>query len=132
GQPRNVFWKIMSELFGFDRLASYSARTDCLISEGVALWDVCHSAHRPGSLDASIRDDDPNDFAGFLRTHEKLRLICFNGDKSAKIYRRRVKLPKDLSAIAVEVLPSTSPAHAAMSYEVKLARWSIVRSQCET
>src|SRR2546428_7487968 len=50
-QPRNVFWKIMSELFSFDRLASYSARTDRLISEGVALWDVCHSADRPGSLD---------------------------------------------------------------------------------
>ena len=131
-QPQNVFWKIIADLFCLDSLASYSARTNCLISKGVALWDFCHSAHRPGSLDASIRDDEPNDFAEFLRSHENLRLICFNGKKATNIYHRRAKRSKELEAIAVEVLPSTSAAHAAMPYKVKLARWSIVCNQCET
>jgi TDG/mug DNA glycosylase family protein len=131
-QPQNVFWKIMGDLFGVNPLASYSERTDRLISKRVALWDVCHSAHRPGSRDASIRDDEPNDFVDFLRSHEQLRLICFNGKKAANLYHHRVKRSKELEAIAVEVLPSTSAAHAAMPYKMKLARWSIVRSRCET
>jgi double-stranded uracil-DNA glycosylase len=131
-QPRNGFWKIMGALFGFDALAPYSERTGRLVSAGIGLWDVCHSATRPGSLDISIQDEVANDFGDFLRSHGQLRLICFNGATAAKIYRRRVILPKDVVAIADKVLPSTSPAHAAMSYREKLARWSIVRTECET
>jgi double-stranded uracil-DNA glycosylase len=131
-QPRNVFWRIMGDLFGASPQSPYAERTSRLVAAGVALWDVCHSANRPGSLDASIREDVPNDLAGFLRSHRQLRLICFNGAKAADIYRRKVILPEDLSGITnEEVLPSTSPAYAAMPYEEKLARWTVVRKRCE-
>lgn len=129
-QPRNVFWKIMGDLFDVDYLSSYEERTRRLLSAGVALWDVCHSAHRPGSLDADIREAVPNDFAEFFRSHRQIRLVCFNGAKAADLYRRKVRLPDSLTATPCVPLPSTSPAHAAMPYEEKLKRWAVVRAQC--
>jgi TDG/mug DNA glycosylase family protein len=37
----------------------------------IALWDVCASAHRPGSLDSaiSLASVTPNDFLLFLSEH---------------------------------------------------------------
>jgi hypoxanthine-DNA glycosylase len=129
-QPRNAFWRIMGMLFGASPERSYEDRLEILRRHHVALWDVCASAHRPGALDASIRWASvvPNDLAGFFATHPELRLICFNGRVAAELYRRRVLpgLAEDLSRLRHETLPSTSPAHAAMSFEHKLERWSIV------
>lgn len=129
-QSRNAFWRIMGMLFGASPERSYEHRLEILRRHHVALWDVCESAHRPGALDASIRWATvvPNDFAGFFAAHPELRLICFNGRVAAELYRRRVlpALAEDLSRLRYETLPSTSPAHAAMSFEHKLERWSIV------
>jgi hypoxanthine-DNA glycosylase len=129
-QPRNAFWRIMGMLFGASPERSYEDRLEILRRHHVALWDVCASAHRPGALDASIRRASvvPNDFAEFFAAHPELRLICFNGRVAAELYRRRVLpgLAEDLSRLRYETLPSTSPALAAMSFEHKLERWSIV------
>ena len=131
-QPRNDFWKILGVLVGASPERPYADRLEALKAHRIALWDVCASARRPGSLDASIRHATvvANDFATFFRTHPKIGLICFNGRKAADLYRRFVLpgLPKPLQAIRCEVLPSTSPAHAAMRFEQKLAQWSIVCS----
>jgi hypoxanthine-DNA glycosylase len=131
-QPRNDFWKIMGALVGASSERAYAERLQALKVHRIALWDVCASAQRPGSLDASIRHATvvANDFATFFRTHPKIRLICFNGRKAADLYRRFVLpgLPTPLQAVRCEALPSTSPAHAAMRFEQKLAKWSIVYS----
>lgn len=129
-QPRNSFWSIMGMLFGASVARSYDERLRILIRHGIALWDVCASAHRIGALDAAIRRTSvvPNDLAGFLESHRQVRLICFNGQTAALLYRRHVlpTLPASLQAIRCETLPSTSPAHAAMRFEEKLERWSVV------
>ena len=130
-QPRNDFWKIMGALAGASPDLPYADRLEALKAQRIALWDVCASARRPGSLDSSIRHASvvTNDFAVFLRSHRRIRLICFNGRKAADLYRRLVLpgLPGPMQAIRCETLPSTSPAHAAMRFEQKLVRWSIVR-----
>jgi hypoxanthine-DNA glycosylase len=129
-QPRNAFWRIMGMLFGALPERSYEQRLEILRQHHVALWDVCASAHRRGALDASIRwvSVVPNDFAQFFAAHPELRLICFNGRVPAELYRRRVLpgLAEDLSGLRYETLPSTSPAHAAMSFEHKFERWLVV------
>jgi len=129
-QPRNAFWPIMGALFGASVARSYDERLQILIRHGIALWDVCASAHRVGALDAAIRRSSvvPNDIAAFLESHRQVRLICFNGQTAAQLYRRHVlpTLPASLQAIRCETLPSTSPAHAAMRFEEKLERWSII------
>jgi hypoxanthine-DNA glycosylase len=130
-QPHNAFWKIMGRLFGAGPELSYDERGRRLIASGIALWDVCAAAHRPGSLDAAIVHASvvPNDFAAFVATHAQLSRVCFNGAKAAELYRRLVlpTLPETLRPLRYETLPSTSPAHASMTFDEKLARWSVVR-----
>lgn len=134
-QPRNAFWPIMGVLVGARAELGYPARLRLLKRSRIALWDVCHSAFRKGALDASIDPASvvPNDFAAFFRSHRRIRLICFNGQAAARLYREMVlrRLPEATQAIASVTLPSTSPAHAAMRFEQKLERWEIVRRECE-
>jgi TDG/mug DNA glycosylase family protein len=89
-KPQNVFWRIMGELVGAGPELPYEERTAVLTKAGIALWDVCASAQRTGSLDSDIKDHVTNDFAKFLAEHPHLKLVCFNGQKAAAIYRRRV------------------------------------------
>ncbi len=134
-QPQNVFWKLMGELFGAGPELPYAERLRALTAQRVALWDVCASAERPGSLDGSIRRASvvPNDFAQLFSLHPHIELICFNGQKAASLYRQLVLpgLPTAAQAIRRETLPSTSPAFAGMRFEEKLARWSLLRAACE-
>jgi len=129
-QPHNAFWKIMGRLFSAGPELPYEERMQRLVQNWIALWDVCASAQRPGSLDASIVHSSvvPNDLAAFIESHPGVGLICFNGGKSADLYRRLVlpSLPATVRAIRTETLPSTSPAHAAMSFEEKLTHWAAV------
>jgi hypoxanthine-DNA glycosylase len=132
-QPQNAFWRIMGELAGASPDLPYEDRLRLLKENGIALWDVCAAGHRPGSLDSAIRlaTVETNDISGFLRAHPAVGLICFNGKKANEIYDRKVRQdpPSIFARIRYEVLPSTSPAHAAMSYEQKLSRWRRVLGQ---
>jgi hypoxanthine-DNA glycosylase len=123
--PRNAFWRIMGALFGSGPDLPYEQRLDKLAGSGVALWDVCASATRPGSLDANITEVAPQDFAGFFAAHPLISSICFNGQPAARLFRRFVfpDLPDETRGIATQTLPSTSPAHAGMPFERKLALW---------
>lgn len=131
--PRNLFWRIMGRLFGAGPELEYEERTRKLANSGVAVWDVCASADRPGSLDASIRSPESNKFREFFEVHPQITLVCFNGAKAAEIYEGvRKQLPQAQANIRCETLPSTSPANARMSFDEKLARWSIVRGECRS
>jgi double-stranded uracil-DNA glycosylase len=133
---QNGFWRIMGALFKWPLGLPYQERANRLVSAGVALWDVCEAAHRPGSLDTAIDTGSvtANDFEAFFREHPSVRLICFNGAKAASLYGRKVhrKLPEPMKSIQSETLPSTSPANASVPYSDKLLRWAIVRKVCET
>ncbi len=123
--PLNAFWTIMGNICGASRDLPYPSRLRRFNACGIALWDVCASAQRPGSLDAKLSNIETNDFGSFLARHPGIGLICFNGSTASRLYFRRV-LPGLLppyAAIRREVLPSTSPAHAAMPFQQKLSRW---------
>jgi double-stranded uracil-DNA glycosylase len=120
-KKENSFWRIMGELIGASPELPYEDRLSLLKERGVALWDVCASAERVGSLDSSIRSPVANDFPSFFRSHQRIELICFNGQPAERLFRRSA--PAGLPAIRQLVLPSTSPAHARMRFEEKLSRW---------
>jgi len=50
-QPQNAFWRIMGVLFGAGLDVPYEQRAGILMANRIALWDVCKTASRPGSLD---------------------------------------------------------------------------------
>jgi len=125
--PRNAFWPIMEELFNAGREGFYPERLQRLAAKGVMLWDVLHAACRPGSLDSAIdlRQVEVNHFPSLLKRHSGLSRIAFNGAAAENLFRRHVaKSCGDLlDGVELVRLPSTSPAHAAMTLEQKLAAW---------
>jgi hypoxanthine-DNA glycosylase len=122
----NQFWRIAGAICGFEPDAPYVHRRAGIKRARIALWDVVGSCVRPGSLDADIVEASirVNDFGAFLAAHPAIRRVCFNGRKAESAWRRRV-LPRLSAARKLDyrLLPSTSPAHAGMSYRAKLKIW---------
>ncbi|WP_156750487.1 DNA-deoxyinosine glycosylase [Mycobacterium sp. 852013-50091_SCH5140682] len=121
GNPRNAFWRITAEVFGFDAAAPYDERVCALVQHGIAVWDVLRSCRRVGSLDSAVEPDSmvPNDFGSFFDDHRDIARVLFNGAAAETNYRRLVGV--DTSPPSVR-LPSTSPAHT-MAYADKLLAW---------
>jgi len=125
--PRNAFWPIMSELFGINKDLEYNLVCKHLVENQVAVWDVLKACQRKGSLDQHI---DPtsmitNNFNIFFQQHSRIQRIFFNGSKAEQVFNQHVLPSLDDSTIQIprKRLPSTSPAHAAMSFEQKLESW---------
>ena len=125
---QNAFWPIIGALLGVAPTDAYEARVAALQTAHIALWDVLQSCARQGSLDTDIERDSEvaNDFPGFLNAHPSIERIGFNGAKAEASFRRLVlpKLTKNRPALFR--LPSTSPAHAAMSFDDKLTAWRAI------
>ncbi len=116
--PRNAFWPIMAEILGSAPLQTDEDKARLLIRHGIALWDVAHSCVRPGSLDSSIREPEPNDIPALLKRCPGIRKILFNGATAENLYRKLVgKAPCETAR-----MPSTSPAYT-MPYSEKCAIW---------
>lgn len=126
GNPRNRFWAVMEELFGIPAALPYPERCLRLTSENIALWDVVAACTRPGSADSRIRDPVPNDIAGFVRAHPAIRLVALNGSTAGRLYHRFAEVP----GIPSIILPSTSPANAAVTFNEKVRQWDVVRTTC--
>jgi hypoxanthine-DNA glycosylase len=129
--PRNVFWRIMGDMLSFSSNGLYEHRCNELINKGVSLWDVLKSSVRPGSLDSAIEvaSAEENDFPDLLERHSEIQLIGFNGVKSRQLFDRLVLKSWSLpNGVELVNLPSSSPAHAAMSFETKLELWSVIRA----
>ena len=117
--PQNQFWRVLGAIL--DRPLKempYAARLKAVKSARIAIWDIYATCRREGSLDSAIHAGAENDLAGLRALAPALRRVCFNGRTAAK----RLREVESLGYEAV-VLPSTSPAHAGMSFEDKLARW---------
>jgi hypoxanthine-DNA glycosylase len=124
--PQNAFWKVIASRV-LDLPPDHAGRVRVLIEQRIALWDVLAAATRSGSLDADIADDAiPNNFQAFFHAHPGIRLIGFNGATAARLYQRHVlpTLSDEQRGITRQTLPSTSGAHAGLTFAGKVARWS--------
>lgn len=130
--PRNAFWPIMAELFHLDLAANYKQRCDFIAEKGIAIWDVLKACHRPGSLDQDIDADtvEANDFSLFFAAHTNINAVFFNGAKAEQLFNRCVlpKLEAKYDYLVYLRMPSTSPAHAAMTLEQKIKAWKKIQS----
>lgn len=126
--PRNAFWPIMGQLFGFDPSVTYDERVSCLMAARVAVWDVLASCHRVGSLDSEIDDTSVsvNDFESFFRQHPQIQRVFFNGTKAEHSFRKWVIPTLPGLDLKLMRLPSTSPANASFSLEKKRKAWEAI------
>ncbi len=129
--PRNAFWRIICRLFNAELDIDYEARLALLQEHRIALWDVMQHCVREGSLDAAIEPSSvvANDFVSFFNDYPSIRFLFFNGAQAEASFKRHA-LPLLIANgfdLEMQRLPSTSPAHAAISFEQKLAQWQRVR-----
>jgi double-stranded uracil-DNA glycosylase len=124
--PRNAFWPIMANIYGFSATTNYKSRTESLKASGIALWDVLHSCVRVGSLDSAIQKGSrvPNDFQSFFQQHTHIKLVAFNGTEAEKSFNVYVLPGLDINDVRFVRLPSSSPAHA-VSLDKKIAAWRL-------
>lgn len=117
--PRNALWPILSALTG-EQLAAlpYVERLPRLLAHGFGLWDVLGACERKGSLDSAIRKPAANDFERLRELCPVLETVGFNGQTSGKFAAQF-----SAQGYRTVVLPSTSPAYAALSFAEKLAEW---------
>ncbi|WP_162127900.1 DNA-deoxyinosine glycosylase [Flavobacterium phycosphaerae] len=120
GNQQNHFWKIMFTLFQEEFTTDYEIRKKMLLKNNIALWDVLQACERSGSLDSAIVKEVPNDFNHFLKNHPAITHIFFNGQAAAKYFKKYVSVERNYTLV---ILPSTSPAHAGMPLDKKLALW---------
>ena len=127
--PRNAFWPIMFRLFNADKILTYEQRKQFLYDNHIALWDVLKSCYRKGSLDSDIEHStiEANNFKSFFETHSKIKTVFFNGTKTEQIYKKNVLKTLKSSSLGYHKLPSTSPAHAAMTMEEKFLKWKLIK-----
>ncbi|RZJ05336.1 MAG: DNA-deoxyinosine glycosylase [Rubrivivax sp.] len=117
--PQNHFWKILAALWHADLTAmDYAERTAELQRRGLGLWDVYAACEREGSLDANIRNAQPNDLSQLRVRCPHLQAVAHNGGESFRHARHTLAL-----GVPVHRLPSTSPANASWSFARKLDAW---------
>ncbi len=122
--PRNQFWRLMERVTG-TALADldYDRRLQTLMDCRVGLWDSVRSAQRAGSLDTAIRSAEVADLASLVARLTKLRAVAFNGKASARIGTPQV----EGTGVVCLTLPSSSPAHASMTFTQKAGEWEQLR-----
>lgn len=118
--PQNKFWKIICELFKEEFTTDYPKRKHILLKYHIALWDVIDTCERKGSLDTAIRNEEANQIEALLQDYPNIQAIFCNGQKS---FRNLQKILPPNFHLPIFALPSTSPAHAGFSYEMKCESW---------
>jgi len=123
--PQNRFWKVLFRLTNEEFSIDYKDRIDLLYKNKIALWDVCATAVRQGSMDTAISNEHPNIIHDILKKHVFVKKICFNGQKAQKLYD---KYFQRIPQISYHTLPSTSPANAKFTLEKLVTAWSVIRN----
>ena len=114
--PRNRFWQVLSECLSEPLPQSVDEKSQMLLNNRIALWDVLASCEILGADDSSIRNPVYNDIAGFI-SGKFIKYILCNGKKAYSLCDG-LKLP-----LPIYCMPSTSPANAAWSLERLTEVW---------
>ena len=130
--PRNDFWRLLHDA-GFTPRLYDPQEQFSLLELG---YGVTNAAYRttPGSGDLRRGDFDADSFEERIRAAEP-RAVAFVGKEAYRgLYRERVELGPQLRAIGstgLFVVPSTSPANAAVPYAERLASFRQLREWIE-
>lgn len=119
GHPQNRFWRLLAALTDERTPVTVSEKTEFLLRNHIAIWDVISACDIVGSSDSSIRNVVANDMRVIL-DRAPVRRIYANGGKAYDLYMRYC-----FPATGREItkLPSTSPANAAFQMERLMQSW---------
>ena len=118
----NQFWPIIFDVFEAGRTPkNYADKRQTLLKYHLGLWDALAACTRPGSLDSRIKTPVANDFPTLFKRYPAVHTLLFNGQAAATYFKRFYGW--NWPGKTLLILPSTSPANAALSYAQKLAGW---------
>jgi len=118
--PRNRFWQMLAAIFNEPQPQDYDAKKSLLRRHRIVLWDVAKSARRNGSLDTAIKDVVVNEIDTLLIANPNIKTICFNGQKAFALFKSHFPMNEDIN---YHLMPSTSPANAAFSFQRLCQEW---------
>ncbi|MCI6682991.1 DNA-deoxyinosine glycosylase [Roseburia faecis] len=122
GHKQNRFWKVLATLLKEPVPDTIEEKKAMLLAHRIALWDVIQSCDIKGSSDSSIKNVQPTDI-GMILEKTNVTQIYANGNKAGQLYKR-YQFP--VTGIEATVLPSTSPANAAWSFDRLCEAWRVI------
>ena len=117
--PQNRYWRVMAAVFGCETPQTIEEKKAMMLAHKAAMWDVLASCEITGSSDSSIKNPVPNDIGAILKKTQ-IGYIYTNGGTAHKYYQKYIAPVIEMEDT---VLPSTSPANAAWSYERLVDAW---------
>lgn len=122
GHKQNRFWKVLATLLKEPVPDTIEEKKAMLLAHRIALWDVIQSCDIKGSSDSSIKNVQPTDI-GMILEKTNMTQIYANGNKAGQLYKR-YQFP--VTGIEATMLPSTSPANAAWSFDRLCEAWRVI------
>lgn len=122
GHKQNRFWKVLAILLKEPVPDTIEEKKAMLLAHRIALWDVIQSCDIKGSSDSSIKNVQPTDI-GMILEKTNVTQIYANGNKAGQLYKR-YQFP--VTGIEATMLPSTSPANAAWSFDRLCEAWRVI------
>lgn len=120
--PQNRFWKILAALTNSPIPQTIEEKTDLILKNYFALWDSIGSCTIVGSSDSSIKDIVANDLR-IITDHAPIERIYCNGNASLSAYNKYIAPVLQRQA---SLLPSSSPANAAWSFDRLVEAWRVI------
>lgn len=117
----NQFWQLMFDILQSKQPPTlYAEKLNTLLIHRIGLWDTLACCERNGSLDAAISHPVPNNFPVLFTQFPHIHTLLFNGQAAARHFKHAFNGFLNKNAF---ILPSTSPAHASLSYAKKRMYW---------
>ncbi len=118
GHKQNRFWRVLSDLFDEKIADDINSKTQFLLNQHIALWDVVYSCEITKAADSKIKNVTVNDFSKIFNKTGNIPVFTL-GNTATKLYK------KHTGEDSIK-LPSTSPANCKLSYNELLKAFSII------
>lgn len=121
GHPRNRFWAMLAGIWDEPAPVDIEEKKQFILRHHLALYDAIESCDIIGSSDSSIRNVKPADLQEIIE-NAGIKKILANGKTAGKYF---CKYQEEAYQDMFKVMPSTSPANAAVSLEQLIKCWSV-------
>lgn len=125
GTKRNLFWPIMTEVYGV-RLQTKQEKQELFSKLEIAITDIILSCERRSNsnLDMNLVNIVLNNEVAEILTHNHIMKVFFSSRFVEKLFRKHFKdLIEEHPEMELVTLPSPSPRYAAMSRRQKVVRY---------
>lgn len=118
GHSKNRFWDLIAKIYNEKIPVSVDEKTDLILRNNLAIYDVIKICDIEGSSDSSIKNAEINDINTIIN-ESSISKIIFNGNKAYELYKK-YETNKFTNLVN---LPSTSPANARFSFDKLFEIW---------